>query len=97
MTATGIMTTTGIGADDGLELDPRVDVVAMAQIVYDLVAGGLARAQARARDMDWLRAHANVALLGRHEYESLEALGARLSSVGDGATPPDSVQSVFWL
>ncbi len=83
------MTPTGIGMDGELALDPRVNVVAMAQIVYDLCAGGLVRVQ----DMDWLRAHANAALLGRHEYEALQALGTqalgtrlKLGGAGDAAT-----------
>ncbi len=43
--------------------------------------------------MEWLHAHDNAALLGRHEYAALQALGARLSD--DGAAL-DGVQSGFW-
>jgi hypothetical protein len=43
--------------------------------------------------MEWLHARSNAALLGRHAYAALQALGARLS--GGGATL-DGVQSGFW-
>ncbi len=79
----------GIGTYDELAAEPPVNVVAMAQIVNDLFAHGLSRVQ----DMEWLHAHDNAALLGRHEYAALQALGARLS---DGGTALDGVQSGFW-
>ncbi len=80
---------TDIGTYDELAVDPQVNVVAMAQIVSDLFAHSLSRAQ----DMEWLHGHDNAALLGRHEYAALQALGARLSD--DGAAL-DGVQSGFW-
>ncbi len=59
--------------------ESRVDVVALAAIVHDLVGGGFARLQ----DGRWLRERVAAAGLDRHERGALEALRARL--LDDGA------------
>ncbi len=82
---------TDIGTYDELAAEPRIDIVAMAEIVHDLIAGGLFRAQ----DGKWLLEHSEAAALGRHAYEALQALGERLSESGTAAL--DGTTSKYWL
>lgn len=64
------------------------NVSAMADIVHDLVAGGLSLLQ----NAQWLRERAEATGLGLPEYEALEALRARL--LEDGTTLLSSGE--FW-
>ncbi len=83
---------TNIGTYGELAAEPRVDVLAIAEIVQDLLAGGLSRLQ----DGSWLRERSEVASLGRHEYAALQAFGARLSE--SGATAFDGIKTgKLWL
>ena len=83
---------TDIGTYDELAAEPRVDVLAIAEIVQDLLAGGLSRL----RDGSWLRERSEAAGLGRHEYAALQAFGARLSE--SGATAFDGIKTgKLWL
>ncbi len=59
---------------DELMMEQRVNVTAMADIVHDLVTGGVSRL----RDGGWLRQRAAIAGLSRHECGALEALRTRL-------------------
>jgi hypothetical protein len=59
---------------DALMMEPQVNVTAMADIVHDLVTGGISRLQ----DGGWLRERATAAELDRHERGALEALRLRL-------------------
>jgi len=68
-----------MGTHGELAVESRVDVVALAAVVHDLVAGGFSRLQ----DGRWLRERAVAVGLDRHERGALEALRARL--LDDGA------------
>ncbi len=57
-----------------LVMEPQVNVTALADIVHDLVTGGVSRLH----DERWLHERAAVAGLDRHERGALEALRARL-------------------
>lgn len=63
---------------DELMMEQRVNVTAMADIVHDLVIGGISRLQ----DGGWLRQRAVIAGLSRHERGALEALRTRLLDGG---------------
>ncbi len=63
---------------DELVMEQRVNVTAMADIVHDLVTGGISRLQ----DSGWLRERATAAGLDRHEGAALDALRARLLDGG---------------
>ena len=65
----------GIAGQGELVLEPRVHLTAMAEIVRDLLAGGVARLQ----DGVWLRERAQAAGLDAQEGAALEALRARLA------------------
>lgn len=62
-----------------LVMEQRVNVTAIADIVHDLVAGGISRLQ----DGGWLRQRVVIAGLSRQECAALDALRARLL---DGST-----------
>lgn len=68
-----------MGMHGELVMEPQVNVVALADIVHDLIAGGFSRLQ----DGRWLRERAVAVGLDRHERSALEALRARL--LDDGA------------
>ncbi len=61
-----------------LVLEPRLNVTAMAEIVQELVGGGVARSQ----DGRWVQERAQAAGLGQHERAALEALRTRLHARG---------------
>ncbi len=61
-----------------LVMQPRVNVSALADIVEEMVAGGVSRLQ----DRQWLCQHATAAGLGQHEQAALETLRARLCVSG---------------
>jgi len=64
---------------DELVMEPRLNVTAMADIVHDLVTGGVSRLQ----DARWLCERTTAVELDRHERGALEALRLRLL---DGST-----------
>jgi len=78
------------GMHGELVMEPQVHVAALADIVHDLVAGGLSHLQ----DGGWLRARATAAGLDRDEGAALEALRARL--LDGGATFLAATGLVNW-
>jgi hypothetical protein len=59
-----------------LTMEPQVNVTAMAEIVHDLLAGGVSRLQ----DGVWLRQRARAAGLAAQESAALEALRMHLAA-----------------
>lgn len=57
---------------------PQVNVAALADVIHDLIAGGLSHLH----DGRWLDKRATAAGLDRHEHSALEALRARLLEGG---------------
>lgn len=55
-------------------MGPQFNVSAMADIIHDLVGGGITHAH----DGQWLRERVQVAGLGYHEHAALEALRSRM-------------------
>ena len=79
------------GVYGDLTLEPQVKVAAMAEIVQELVAAGVARLRYAA----WLRERTHSAGLDSHECGALEALGARLRhSANTFLDPADP--TVWW-
>jgi hypothetical protein len=66
----------GIAVQGELEMEPRLNLTVMAEIVRDLLAGGVSRLQ----DGVWLRERAETVGLDAQEGAALEALRVRLAS-----------------
>lgn len=81
---------TGITTRQVLTVESQVNIAAIADIVQDLIQGGLAQLQ----DNRWLHNHRASGGLTPHEYTALEALGDRLSV--EGVATLDGVKSIWW-
>lgn len=68
----------------------HVQVAAMAQVVAELLGGGLPRLE----DAAWLRERAATAGLATHEYGALESLRVRLQQGGSSLL--DAVADLRW-